>query len=163
VIANILVLSPVTNVNAGVTERQAALEGLTLTETRVYTGNEGNIEIEFAAHPSILYRLLDAKLKNDNSLIGSTDELMNELSILELYTNSLSEVDDDYSLIQTESLELTGFSFTERVDILIDKMDQVKALIPESGINNDDKVQSLIVICDEVIENLDDIYSKFFM
>ena len=43
----------VSNVNAGLVERQNALEALSLAEIRVYTGNQGTIGMADAAHPSI--------------------------------------------------------------------------------------------------------------
>ena len=108
----------VSNVNAGLVERQNVLEALSLAEIRVYTGNQGTIGMADAAHPSILYRLTDAKINNDNSLIGSTDELLNELTILEQCMDWLLAEDDDFNIIQQESLAATGYKFAERVAIL---------------------------------------------
>ena len=42
----------VSNVNAGLVERQNALEALSHAEVLVYTGNKGSIGMEDAAHPS---------------------------------------------------------------------------------------------------------------
>jgi len=154
-------LLPMIHVEAGLVERQNALEALTFAETRVYLGNQGTIGMEGAAHPSILYRLIDAKVNNDNSLLGSTDELVNELSLLQQCMDLLVAGDDDYNLIQSESETLTGYKFNERVAILKDKMVQVGALAPECGINNVEKLQLVISISEDVIFNLEDIYSRF--
>ena len=137
------------------------LEALSLAEIRVYTGNQGTIGMADAAHPSILYRLTDAKINNDNSLIGSTDELLNELAILEQSMDSMVAEDDDFNIIQEDSLTATGYKFTERVAILNEKMREIEALIPECGINNVEKQEMAISICADVIVNLEEINSLF--
>ena len=143
--------------NAGLVERQNALEALSYAEVLVYTGNKGSIGMEDAAHPSILYRLTDAKINNDNSLIGSTDELLNELVILEQSMDSLVAEDDDFNIIQEDSLTATGYKFTERVAILNEKMCKIHARIPECGITNVEKHEIALSICADVIVNLEEI------
>lgn len=154
-------LFPVTKVKAGELERQIALEDLSLIETRVYIGNNGSIGMfgntymEESAHPSILYRLGDAKAKNDNSLIGSTDELINELSILQQSTGDLSANDNDYQILQD------NYAFADRVDILIGKMYHVLDLLDYCAINNPEQRDEVISKCGLVIDNLLELLDKF--
>ena len=93
-------LSLVINVNASVVERQNTLDSLAVVETIVYTGNQGSIGMEDpdAAHPSILYLLTDANQNNDNGVLGSINNLVDELLVLQQCMDSLIEEEDDHNL-----------------------------------------------------------------
>jgi hypothetical protein len=100
----LLVSFPMSPVLAGVVERSDALEALGDAEITAYVGNNGYVGMENAGHPSILFRLLDAKPKNDNSLTGKTYELITEIDILQQGIVLLAENDNDFELIQSESM-----------------------------------------------------------
>ena len=69
--------------------------------------------------------------------------------------------DDDFNIIQQESLAATGYKFAERVAILNEKMSEIEALIPECGIKNVEKQDIVLSICADVIVNLEEAYSLF--
>jgi hypothetical protein len=135
VLALLLIVFPAT-IFADTSTREDTLASLSNAEVIAYIGNSGSIGMADAAHPSMLYRLLDDNKKNDNSLIGSSNQLLKELEDLERIFNSL-DPDQDYKLLERESKEATGFWFTERLLILKKKLEWILDLLPESGINNE--------------------------
>ena len=159
-VAAVLALAAVATVMAGEAERTAALQGLGTSEVTAYVGNTGTVGMdgatadERATHPSILFRLLGAKKKNDNSLIGSVDELLADLAGLAVSIDNLKDADDDFNLINSESDATTGFTFLERLEVLKQKMEEVATLVPDSGINNDAQKQAVIAKVDEIITSL---------
>ena len=142
-------------VQAGVVECQTALEALSSVEKRVYTGNHGSVGMDGAAHPSILYRLLDPKTENDNGLLGNTQALVNEVKRLE----SVCDLeDDDFRVVQEESMATTGYSFIARVEVLIQKMEEAASLLAGSGVKNAKQATKLVDRIDEVVEGLESLY-----
>lgn len=123
-------------VMGGEVERTAVLESLENIESLIYLGNSGSIGMGGAAHPSILSTLLDAKAKNDNSLIGNTNVFLIELATFGQVIDSLNPEVDDLSLINIESEAITGLSFIERMQIVLSKLGEVDLLLAEAGINN---------------------------
>ena len=106
---------------AGLVERIAALDALVTTERRVYVGNDGTIGMTNppSAKMSIHYRLSDAKKKNDNGAIGQIlEELPGELGTLDLSIADLEPSDNDFLLIEAESLTSTGLGYLDRIEIV---------------------------------------------
>jgi hypothetical protein len=122
--------------------RAEALELLFDIEVNVYVGNKGWIGMSGAAHPSMLFILEDGNKKNDNSLNGSSNKLINDLEELRVV---LAEIysEGEYELLQQDSVNQTEFSFTERLDILNEKLHQVLDKLDDSGINNPKQLEEI--------------------
>ena len=149
----------VTEVKAGVVERMIVLEDLALIEALIYIGNTGGVGSD-ATHPSALYRLTDAKLKNDNGLVGAMDELEIELSGLRQSVFNLIPEDNDFQILQDESQAGYGVTFTDRLDILINRMIQIRVLLNSCGINNS-RLEYVIAVTESLLSNLIEIRVYF--
>lgn len=139
----VLVLITGATAMAGILEQEAALTELNDVEAVVYVGNAGSIGAA-PAHPSILFRLLDAKAKNDNSLIGSTDTLIEELSQVSQGVAALNAADNDFQAVQQLSVTRTGYTLTERLEFVETNLEAILVELPGSGINNDAQKQTAI-------------------
>lgn len=136
VMSMIVVLAFASAATAGLNERSAALGALRDAEETAYLGNAGSIDVG-PGHPSILFSLLDSKAGNDNGVIGSTDTLIADLTKLSRTVSGLVAEDDDFNLVQVESVTVTGYTFTERLSLLSTKLYAVLELLPDAGINNE--------------------------
>jgi Leucine-rich repeat (LRR) protein len=140
------------------TLRDQALVSLQNVEFYVYVGNTGAIGWEEdATNPSILYRLTDDNPNNDYGVIGSSNELLNELNELEAIIHSV-DLAEEYELIESDSVSATGFTFTERLEILNIMLDRIsEAILEGTGINNEnqeDLVISNLGECHEIDSSL---------
>lgn len=140
-------------VSAGILEQETALAELADVEAVVYIGNTGSIGGD-PAHPSILFRLLDAKAKNDNSLIGSTDTLIEELTQVSQGISALSAADNDFQAAQDLSVARTGYALTDRLVLLKDSMEAAMVELPSAGINNDTQKQQAIARTNQAIADI---------
>jgi Leucine-rich repeat (LRR) protein len=138
---------------ADATLRDQALASLHNIEFYAYVGNTGTIGWEDdATAPSILYRLMDENLSNDNGVIGSSNELLNELDALEAIIHSL-DLAEEYEQLESESVAATGFTFTKRLEILMIKLDLIsERILDGTGVNNENQEDLVIYNLDECHE-----------
>jgi len=149
----VIILSIITTTAALGTalQREDALTSLERIERIAYVGMAGWIGMPDAAHPSLLFRLLDDNPHNDNNLGGRSMALLNELDALETIIQSL-DPEEDFELLEQESKNETGFTFSERLVILEDKLAQILELLPESGINSPKRKARIIAMIEISIE-----------
>lgn len=164
VLASSICLLSATTVMGGLVERHVALDRLADVEVIVYLGSSGSVGIGgalHAAHPSMLSRVLDAKSKNDNALIGSSDALIEGIAMLRQGIDGLVASDDDYALVDAESEAMTGFTFTERLEILREKLLVTRAEVPDSGINKATRKQVVVERMKVAIARIEEMIDRF--
>jgi hypothetical protein len=135
ILSLLLILLP-TTIFADDSTQEKALASLSNAELTAYIGNTGSIDMDEAAHPSMLSILLDGNKKNDNSLSGSSNTLLKELEELQGIFDSL-DPEADYKNLEEKSEFDTKFTFSARLVILNKKLDWILRLLLDSGINND--------------------------
>lgn len=146
----------------GLAEQNAALASLENAEKKAYVGNSGMplmgeaIELPtvnvsgvidlVSTSPSILHRLLDARIKNDNSIIGASSLLSSEVT--DMFTDIVALESSDFNVIDNNYL------FLRRLKYLLVRTIDIRFYLDDSGLV-DPQIQGVIARLDEIIVQLD--------